>query len=76
MHEISTTIISARKKEIVRQYLAELDKHIQQLKEGQADRALEIRENPPAIYMKNVWFALPKNYSSLQHCLYHILLHA
>ncbi len=44
MHEISTTIISARKKEIVRQYLAELDKHIQQLKEGRADRALEIRD--------------------------------
>jgi AraC-like DNA-binding protein len=37
-------IISARKKEIVNQYFAVLDKHIADLKEGLAERALEIRD--------------------------------
>lgn len=36
--------ISSRKKEIATDYIARLDEHIQQLKEGKADRALEIRE--------------------------------
>lgn len=39
-----TPVISSRKKEIVTGYLACLDEHIQQLKEGKADRALEIRD--------------------------------
>jgi AraC-like DNA-binding protein len=38
-----TTVISARKKEIVRQYLAELDKHVAELKEGKAEIVFEIR---------------------------------
>jgi AraC family transcriptional regulator of adaptative response / methylphosphotriester-DNA alkyltransferase methyltransferase len=38
-----TTIISARKREIVRQYLAELDKHVADLKEGKAEIVFEIR---------------------------------
>lgn len=37
-------IISLRKKEIVTDYLARLDEHIQQLKEGRAERAMEIRD--------------------------------
>ena len=37
-------VISSRKKEIATDYIACLDEHIQQLKEGKADRALEIRE--------------------------------
>jgi AraC family transcriptional regulator, regulatory protein of adaptative response / methylphosphotriester-DNA alkyltransferase methyltransferase len=37
-------VISSRKKEIATDYIARLDEHIQQLKEGKADRALEIRE--------------------------------
>lgn len=37
-------VISSRKKEIASDYLARLDEHIQQLKEGKAERALEIRE--------------------------------
>ena len=36
--------ISHRKKEIAKQYITELDDHIQQLKEGKAERALEIRD--------------------------------
>jgi len=39
-----TAVISSRKKEIVNDYLARLDEHIQQLKEGKAERALEIRD--------------------------------
>jgi AraC family transcriptional regulator, regulatory protein of adaptative response / methylphosphotriester-DNA alkyltransferase methyltransferase len=37
-------VISARKKEISRNYLDRLDEHIQQLREGKAERALEIRD--------------------------------
>ena len=44
MQATTTTIISHRKKEIARQYITELDQHIQQLKDGKADRALEIRD--------------------------------
>ena len=44
MQAITTKIISYRKKEIVKQYITELDKHIQQLKDGKAAHALEIRE--------------------------------
>lgn len=39
-----TVIASSRQKEITRDYLQKLDEHIQELKEGKADRALEIRE--------------------------------
>jgi AraC family transcriptional regulator, regulatory protein of adaptative response / methylphosphotriester-DNA alkyltransferase methyltransferase len=44
MIQTTTPVISARKKEIVQQYLTELDNHIKQLKEGQADKALEIKD--------------------------------
>lgn len=37
-------VISSRKKELANDYIARLDEHIQQLKEGNADRALEIRD--------------------------------
>lgn len=37
-------VISSRKKEITSDYLARLDEHIQQLKEGKTERALEVRE--------------------------------
>jgi AraC family transcriptional regulator of adaptative response / methylphosphotriester-DNA alkyltransferase methyltransferase len=43
MEPQTATVISVRKKEIVRQYLAELDKHIGDLKTGKADIAFEIR---------------------------------
>jgi AraC family transcriptional regulator, regulatory protein of adaptative response / methylphosphotriester-DNA alkyltransferase methyltransferase len=44
MIKTAAPVISARKKEIVQQYLTELDNHIKQLKEGQADKALEIKD--------------------------------
>lgn len=44
MQELTVNTISLRKKEITRDYLTELDKHIQQLKNGEADRAMEIRD--------------------------------
>jgi len=44
MPDLLTPVISARKKEIVQQYLQQLDGHIQELKEGNAERALEIRD--------------------------------
>jgi AraC family transcriptional regulator, regulatory protein of adaptative response / methylphosphotriester-DNA alkyltransferase methyltransferase len=54
MSKITTPILSARKKEIVEQYLAELDKHIQQLKEGKADKALEIKDFAGMLYVHPV----------------------
>ncbi|MEP7374988.1 MAG: helix-turn-helix transcriptional regulator [Chitinophagaceae bacterium] len=36
--------VSFRKKEIVKNYITRLDEHIQELKEGKAERALEIRD--------------------------------
>lgn len=36
-------VISSRKKEITNDYITRLDEHIQELKEGKAERALEIR---------------------------------
>jgi AraC-like DNA-binding protein len=44
MHNLTTTVTSRRQKEIVQQYIAELDKHIAQLKAGEIDKALEIRD--------------------------------
>lgn len=37
-------VISSRKKEIVKQYIAELDKHVEALKKGETDEVLEVRE--------------------------------
>jgi AraC family transcriptional regulator, regulatory protein of adaptative response / methylphosphotriester-DNA alkyltransferase methyltransferase len=37
-------IPSLRKKQIAKQYLQELDKHIQSLKRGEEDKALEIKD--------------------------------
>ena len=39
-----TAVISSRKKEITHEYITRLDEHIQQLKDGKAERALEIRD--------------------------------
>jgi AraC-like DNA-binding protein len=44
MNEVLSAPVSIRKKEIVRQYLEVLDEHIDQLKSGNAVRALEIRD--------------------------------
>jgi AraC family transcriptional regulator, regulatory protein of adaptative response / methylphosphotriester-DNA alkyltransferase methyltransferase len=44
MIQTAAPVISARKKEIVQQYLTEPDNHIKQLKEGQVDKALEIKD--------------------------------
>lgn len=38
------SVISSRPNEIVNEYIAELDKHINELRKGGAERALEIRE--------------------------------
>ncbi len=45
---------SARQKEIVRQYIYQLDTHIAELKAGQADRAKEIRDFAAAMHMHPV----------------------
>lgn len=47
-------VISSRKKEIVTDYIARLDEHIQELKEGKADRALEIREFAAMLHLHPV----------------------
>ena len=44
MKDVLTAPPSVRQKEIVRQYLKVLDEHIDQLKSGNAVRALEIRD--------------------------------
>lgn len=41
---VQSAILSGRKKEIVDQYLVQLDAHIAQLKAGKAEHALEIRD--------------------------------
>ena len=41
---ITTSVISSRQKEIVQQYLVELDKHIAELKAGNVEVMREIRE--------------------------------
>lgn len=46
--------VSLRKKEIVEQYITELDKHIQQLKEGNTTDVLEIREFAAILHMHPV----------------------
>jgi AraC family transcriptional regulator of adaptative response / methylphosphotriester-DNA alkyltransferase methyltransferase len=38
------TLPSSRKKQIAKQYLQELDKHIQSLKKGEEDTALQIKD--------------------------------
>jgi AraC family transcriptional regulator of adaptative response / methylphosphotriester-DNA alkyltransferase methyltransferase len=43
MEQQTAPVISARKKEIVREYIAELDKHISDLKAGKTDIVFEIR---------------------------------
>ena len=43
MEQQTATVISARKKEIVREYVAELDKHMADLKAGKIDTMFEIR---------------------------------
>lgn len=37
-------VVSKRKREIVKQYIAELDKHVEALKKGETDEVLEVRE--------------------------------
>ncbi len=54
MNKTAAPILSSRKKQIVQLYLAELDKHIQQLKEGKADKALEIKDFAGMLYMHPV----------------------
>ncbi|MBL7740324.1 MAG: helix-turn-helix transcriptional regulator [Chitinophagaceae bacterium] len=44
MSEVSVPVFAGRKKEIVQQYIAELDKHIADLKAGKTERTLEIRD--------------------------------
>jgi AraC family transcriptional regulator, regulatory protein of adaptative response / methylphosphotriester-DNA alkyltransferase methyltransferase len=44
METKTTPVISFRKKEIVQQYVAELDKHITALKNGETDEVKEVRE--------------------------------
>lgn len=48
------TRISIRQKEIVKQYITELDKHIGQLKLGNISRALEVREFAALMHMHPV----------------------
>ena len=47
-------VISSRKKEITHEYIVRLDQHIQELKEGKADRALEIRDLAAMLHLHPV----------------------
>lgn len=44
MQEVITPVISNRKKEIYQQYIVELDKYIEQLKNGETNEVMEVRE--------------------------------
>ena len=54
MKENVSTPVSFRQKEIVKQYIAALDKHIDELKRGNVNRALEIREFAALLHMHPV----------------------
>ena len=44
MKKLNATIVSYRQKELAQQYITALDHHINELKQGLVDRALEIRD--------------------------------
>jgi AraC family transcriptional regulator, regulatory protein of adaptative response / methylphosphotriester-DNA alkyltransferase methyltransferase len=44
MQQTETKMTSARQKQIVKQYLQLLDAHMQQMKNGEAEKALEIKD--------------------------------
>ena len=50
----AVAVISSRKKEIVKDYVNHLDEHIQQLKDGKAEKALEIRDLAAMLHMHPV----------------------
>lgn len=54
METKTTPAISFRKKEIVQQYIAELDKHIAALKNGETDEVKEIREFAQILHLHPV----------------------
>jgi AraC-like DNA-binding protein len=54
MEALLIPIPSARKKEIVSQYLRELDKHIQELKSGLAGNALTIKDFAEKLFVHPV----------------------
>jgi AraC family transcriptional regulator, regulatory protein of adaptative response / methylphosphotriester-DNA alkyltransferase methyltransferase len=54
METKTTPVISFRKKEIVQQYIAELDKHIAALKNGETDEVKEVREFAQILHLHPV----------------------
>lgn len=42
--QVDSPIVSFRQKELVQSYVIELDRHLDELKEGKAERTLEIRD--------------------------------
>lgn len=54
MESKTTPVISFRKKEIVAQYIAELDKHIEALKKGETDEVKEVREFAQILHLHPV----------------------
>ena len=46
--------ISSRKRAIVKQYIAELDKHVDALKKGETDEVLEVREFAQILHLHPV----------------------
>lgn len=47
-------VISSRKKEIVKQYIGELDRHVEALKKGETDEVLEVREFAQILHLHPV----------------------
>ena len=54
MQHVLSPLFSSRKKEIASQYLFELDKHISDLKNGNVERTLEIRDFAKLLHMHPV----------------------
>jgi AraC family transcriptional regulator of adaptative response / methylphosphotriester-DNA alkyltransferase methyltransferase len=54
MEQTTTTVVSFRKKEIVQQYIGELDKQIAGLRAGTAEEILEIKEIANIMHMHPV----------------------
>jgi AraC family transcriptional regulator, regulatory protein of adaptative response / methylphosphotriester-DNA alkyltransferase methyltransferase len=58
MQKENKPILSARKKQIVKQYLQLLDEHIHELKIGKTDEALEIRAFAAKLFVHPVHLSL------------------
>ena len=57
MASLTTPVLSFRKREIFQQYLQQLDVHLQELKDGKSERALQIKDLAALLLVHPVHFS-------------------